>query len=261
MLSPDTMRSLYSITAALLLLLCCSSSGGGARQGDYVVLLHGLGKGPASMKKMEHYLSERGYRVINRGYPSTEHPIEYLGDHHLAAMIEECCPDRDRPIHFVTHSMGSVVLRRYLSRNSLPNQGRAVMLAPPGRGSSAADVYRTVTLARRILGPALDQIGTGSDSAIAVLGPLSIETGVIAGNATIDPFTSSMIPGDDDGRVAVEEARIENMKDFIVVNCSHTFIMDSPEVMEQTYSFLTTGTFSMPGRGTELRRRSGERIP
>jgi triacylglycerol lipase len=235
---------------AILLLLGCSA-GDANGNGEYVVLLHGLARGTSSMEKMERYLAGMGFTVINEGYPSTDYKIESLAEKNLAAIIARKCPDSNRKINFVTHSMGGIVLRYYLKNHPLANLGRTVMLSPPNRGSSAADFYRDVSLVKYILGPALGQIGTGKDSLIRTLGPLNFEAGIITGSSTIDPFTSALIPGEDDGRVAIEEAKAENMKDFMVVKRSHAFIMDSPEVLNQTGAFLTKGAFykngSLPG--------------
>ncbi|HOO71362.1 MAG TPA: alpha/beta hydrolase [Spirochaetota bacterium] len=232
-----------AIVLTLALMLIGIFTGNNQPAGDYVVILHGIAKGPSSMKHMEGYLARRGFTVINDGYPSTDYPVQVLAETYLAKTLKECPPKSGRKVHFVTHSLGSVVLRYYLKGHVVENMGRVVMLAPPGSGSSAADFYMDVSLVRLFLGPALEQIGTGKKSIIPALGPLNVDTGVIAGTSTIDPFTSLIIPGEDDGRVSVEEARIDNMKDYITVSGSHTFIMDSAEVMEQTCHFLQNGSF------------------
>jgi len=233
------------VVLTIMTLLCCGSSGNAGGNGDYVVLLHGLGRSASSMHKIEHYLLDKGFTVVNEGYPSTAHPVEVLAEKHLAGTLARRCTDPGKKIHFVTHSMGGIVLRCYLKNHPLKNPGRTVMIAPPNRGSTAADYYRNVPLVRRVLGPALGQVGTGPDGIAGTLGPLQFEAGVIAGASTIDPFTSTLIPGEDDGRVAVEEAKAENMKDFAVVKSSHAFIMDSAEVMELTLNFLLNGSFGV----------------
>src|SRR3954470_23157611 len=54
-----------------------SPNGVSAKQpGDYVVLLHGLGRTAWSMKGLEWDLRKEGYKVINVSYPSTRLSIQ-----------------------------------------------------------------------------------------------------------------------------------------------------------------------------------------
>ena len=69
------------------------------------------------------------------------------------------------------------------------------------------------------------------------------ELGVIAGNGTIDPLSSYIIPGDDDGKVSLESAKVEGMQDYIVVSESHLFFPGNAEVHRQTAHFLEHGYF------------------
>lgn len=52
-----------------------------------------------------------------------------------------------------------------------------------------------------------------------------------------------MIEGDDDGKVSVEHALLEEMTDFLVVESAHAFIMGNPEVIDQIVFYLKNGTF------------------
>ena len=94
----------------------------------------------------------------------------------------------------------------------------------------------------RIFGPAGQQLTTKYDLS-KVLGRPHYEFGVIAGNSTIDPISSYIIPGDDDGKVAVERAKLDGMKDFVLVNASHTFFPSNKKVKFQTLNFLKNGQF------------------
>jgi pimeloyl-ACP methyl ester carboxylesterase len=212
-------------------------------QGDIVVLLHGLGRTTRSMRKMEKQLLREGFNVINVAYPSTRVPIETLATQYLGQVIATQCRQPDRKIHFVTHSLGGIVLEYYLKTNSLPNLGRVVMLCPPNQGSEIADRFRNNFLYRLFVGPAGQQLGTASDSLPNSLGIVAFELGVIAGDRTLNPWTSILIPGADDGKVAITRAKVIGMKDFLVVHKTHTFIMQDREVIDQTIFFINNGLF------------------
>jgi len=83
-------------------------------KGDYVVLLHGLGRSALSMKKMEWALKRQGYRVVNVSYPSTRLSVQEAATNWLPAVLDQRTPDHSVKVHFVTHSLGGIVLRRYL---------------------------------------------------------------------------------------------------------------------------------------------------
>ncbi len=213
-------------------------------QGDYVVLLHGMGRTTRSMQKMEKHFLTHGFRVVNLAYPSTRKPIETLATEYLGAALVAQCHQPDRKIHFVTHSLGGIVLAYYLQNHALPNLGRVVMLAPPMQGSELTDRWHRHALYQFIIGPAGQQLGTAPSSFPNKLGPAKFELGVIAGNRTINPWTSHIIPGDDDGKVAVVRAKAAGMQDFIVVPRTHTFIMRDRGVINQALCFIRTGLFN-----------------
>ncbi len=50
-------------------------------------------------------------------------------------------------------------------------------------------------------------------------------------------------PGSDDGKVSIEKTKLTEMKDFIIVSDSHTFIMHDKDVLRHIYQFLTHGSF------------------
>jgi triacylglycerol lipase len=210
---------------------------------DYVILLHGLGRTARSMKKMEKCLITEGYRVFNIDYPSRKYSIEKLAAEQLGPMIEERLADTETQIHFVTHSLGGIILRCYLKEHTLKNLGRVIMLSPPNRGSELADRLKDNIFFKAFTGPSGQELGAGSDSVPNSLGGVNFELGVIAGNRSWNPFFSTMIPGVDDGIVSIESAKIEGMKDFLVLNHSHAFIMSSAEVIEQVCYFLEHGRF------------------
>ena len=208
-----------------------------------LVLLHGLGRTKWSLWPVAREARRRGRTVHNLGYPSRSAPIEALAEdvgHHL-----ENVASSGEPVDVVTHSMGGIVLRAAVASGIVSPESlhRVVMLAPPNHGSELADRLRDFTIYRFALGPAGQQIGTGEHSVPLRLPPAPFEVGVIAGRRSNMLF-ARMLGAESDGKVTVESARLEGMRDLVVVDRAHTFIMWAPDVLEHIFSFLATGRFS-----------------
>jgi hypothetical protein len=117
------------------------------------------------------------------------------------------------------------------------------MLSPPNRGSEAVDKFKGTKIFQWLNGPAGQQLGTDDTSLPKKLAPPRYEVGIITGDWSINPILSLLIPGKDDGKVSVESAKLEGMKDFLVVPEAHTFIMNDDEVLRQAAFFLKHGLF------------------
>lgn len=211
--------------------------------GRPVVLLHGLLRSSSSMSRLEKKLAADGYRVCNISYPSREHSIEVLAADYVAPEIRRCFPGETRPVSFVTHSMGGIVVRQLASLKAVPAIGRVVMLAPPNHGSELVDEFGHLWLFRRINGPAGNELGTDPDSVPVKLGPATFEVGILMGNLTVNPLMSAFLPDRDDGKVTVKSARLDGMKDFLVIPSSHAFIMRNAQAISQVLHFLDHGEF------------------
>ena len=215
---------------------------------ECVVLLHGLARSSLSFERMRWFLEEQGYAVANIDYPSREHTIEALAPMAVEEGLRQCRDSgRAAKIHFVTHSLGGILVRQYFSEPRAVEPGRVVMLAPPNQGSNAVDALREVPGFEWLNGPAGFQLGKGPQSLPLKLGKPGFEFAVIAGDASIDPVTSAVLDDPDDGRVSVADTRLEGMSDFRLVDSSHAFIMQKNEVFELTLGFLATGKFPEPG--------------
>ena len=222
-----------------------------------VVLLHGMGRTSRSMEPMAEALRSAGYRICNVDYPSREYSVQELSRSVVPEALLACRSTGAETVHFVTHSLGGLVVRFYLEKHAIPELGRIVMLSPPNQGSEAADALKDNFLYRWFNGPAGQQLGTGPDGIPARLGPVRVSVGVITGNehAFFDEWLSEIIPGADDGKVSVRRAQVEGMDDFLVLPYSHPFIMEKEEVISQTLHFLTHGRFRHDRTGTGVEGR------
>ena len=209
-----------------------------------VVLLHGLCRSSASMQPMAAALARAGFVVENIDYPSRSETIGPLSEQVIGAALRSNKLADCARIHFVTHSMGGILVRSYFSRHHEARLGRVVMLAPPNQGSEVVDHLRGWRIFKKINGPAGSELGTDSDSVPRKLGAVPFDLGVIAGDRSINWINSLMIPGRDDGKVSVQSTRVDGMREHRVVHVTHPFIMRKRKVMDATICFLKTASFS-----------------
>lgn len=234
--------------ALLLTLLTIVASGAvraqiEVRRHECVVLLHGLFRSAMAMKPLEWYLEERGYLVVNESYPSLSRPIEELAEMAVGDGARACGDQGVERIHFVTHSLGGILVRQYTGNHEVHGLERVVMLGPPNQGSQLADYLSSLTFLGPLEPRALQQLGTGAKSVPLRLGPVEFELGVVAGtfrNSTLLPGFPDTLS---DGTVAVEETIVPGMVDLLQMPVSHTFMIWNPEVMEQVAHFLEHGAF------------------
>ncbi len=208
---------------------------------DNVILLHGLARSDDSMALLASALEAQGYCVANVDYDSRAGDIESLAVAAISPALKTCA-DAER-IHFVTHSLGGILVRQYLAHHEIENLGRVVMLGPPNKGSEVVDTLRDVPGYHFINGDAGLELGTDENSIPNQLGPATFDLGIIAGTSTVNLILSEMIAGPNDGKVSVENTRLEGMNDHLVMEVTHTFMMRNDDVIEQVIYYLENGKF------------------
>lgn len=195
------------------------------------------------MRALQETLEFHGYSVVNDGYPSEAAPIGGLV-RYVQDAADQCGEER---LHFVTHSMGGILVRAWLAEGHPPNLGRVVMLAPPNQGSEIVDRLSESEILRDaaewLNGPAMAQLGTEGGSTPNALPRVDFDLGVIAGDIPINPLGPLLIDGPNDGTVSVESTRIEGMRDHLVISATHTLIMVNPVAMAEVLIYLQTGRF------------------
>ena len=248
MSQPGTVLRTYAIGIIALALAACATTtrvavNHAADNKECVVLLHGLNRSWKAMRPMADALAEAGFTTVNVDYPSQSGPIAELVPISVGSGVQECRNLGATRIHFVTHSLGGILVRYAHNESPITDIGRVVMLAPPSNGSVMIDKTRNWPGAEMISGEAGLQLGTDAESIPSQLGPVDFELGVIAGIGTINPFMSAMLPQPNDGKVSVLSTVVNGMIDFLVVDTSHRYITEDELVIENTRSFLMTGAF------------------
>ena len=242
-------------------------------RGTVVLVLHGLIRSRHSMTPMVEALrdaskpgqapgignlepapfSETGdWTVMNVSYASTRDGI----DGHAEAfgrVVDHLDPEVTQ-IHLVAHSLGNLVIRRYLhdchtgqnGRRPDPRLGRIVMLTPPNNGARFAEAFRNAGFLEPVLGKSSAQLAKEWETVSRTLATPRCEFGILAGGKSDGEGINRLLDGDDDFVVAVDETRLPGARDFLVLPVFHRQIISDPTAQECTVRFLKHGYFRSP---------------
>jgi len=215
-------------------------------RGETVLVLHGLGQSRESMRPLvEHLRASLDATVMAFGYAS---PREGIDAHarSLASVVDSL--PGSAPISFVGHSLGGIVVRRWMalaSTDALVRARRVVMLGSPNQGSELAKLCSRVWLLATLADGAARDLVVDWDRVAPSLAVPACPFGIVAGGRGDDRGFSDLLSGDDDTVVRVEETRLEGAEDFLIVPVRHAAMMKAPVVQRATVSFLRHGRFEV----------------
>lgn len=205
--------------------------------GEGVLVLHGIVRSSKSIYRVTEHLRNEGYTAFPVEYPSTQISIPEAAEQ-LNSIIENL--EGIERLHLVGHSMGGLVIRAWFAQHRDPRIGRVVMLGTPNYGAEMADLFERNLLFRVVFGPAGRQLVTSDSGLIPQLPIPPCEFAVIAGGLGDGQGWNPLIPGDDDGTVAVRSVRLAGAADASVVPKLHHALLGDPGVSQQVVSFLKT---------------------
>jgi pimeloyl-ACP methyl ester carboxylesterase len=209
---------------------------------ETVVLVHGQGRTRASLLVLHHRLERAGYRTASLGYSGAFEDLDEITNRLHRLIDKDVLTQR---YHLVGHSLGNVIIRSGFRRPYRSGLGRIVMLAPPNSPAALAKRWHKRLWYRLIFGDPGQKLA--DDKYYAALPVPTVEFGVIAGSKS---HTSLHSDAPSDGVVLLENTKLPGMADWVAVEHTHTFIMNSTNTFELLVRFLRTGRFAAAERGT-----------
>jgi pimeloyl-ACP methyl ester carboxylesterase len=203
-----------------------------------VVYVHGLWMPGLEGALLRRRLrGEHGFRCLVFRYRS-------LGDSmsQIAAALRQMVARVDAPqVHLLGHSLGGLVIQRFLQRYTMAQPGRVLLLGTPSAGSRAARRLGSVTLGRRLMGPA-----AGEELLVERSRRWAgeRELGIIAGTLPVGLGRLLLtFPEDNDGTIAVSETELAGAKARLCLPVTHSGLLLSARVAREAGSFLEHGRF------------------
>lgn len=205
-------------------------------QREAVLLLHGLWMNSVAMLYLALALDDAGFATESLDY----HSMRGTLPEHVGALAERVAGTAAGTVHLVAHSFGGIVALEYLQGARDPRIGRVVLLGSPVGGSQAARAFADQPGGEFMLGRSTDVWRTGNRAQLDA----TVCVGAIAGSSPFGLGSMFMdVPDPSDGVVTVEETRLPGMSDHLVLPVSHSGMLISHEVAQQTAAFLRNGRF------------------
>lgn len=186
-------------------------------------------------------------RRLATDFGLTLHPFRYLATATMStitARLASFVRELDLPaVHFVGHSLGGLVIHRFLEQYPGQPDGNAVFLGTPCVGSLAAERAARFGPVAHLMGQSVaEELLRRRTRQWTQPRPL----GIVAGT---QPIGMGQLLADfaeaNDGTIAVSETRMPGATDHIELPVSHLGMLMSARVARETGLFLTQGHFSL----------------
>jgi pimeloyl-ACP methyl ester carboxylesterase len=203
---------------------------------DTVIVAHGLWMPGFETGLLRRRIESRGFKTRLFKYSTTGVALD---DNMLA--LARFVREQPGTVHLVGYSLGGVLAVRMLQRGDYPQVARVVCLGAPLKGTQVGARFAALPGGRRLIGrSALDLLAEAPLPPWSAPPPLGIVAGRIG--IGLGRMLTDFGAGND-GTVAIAETELEGASDRIVLPVSHTTMMFSRMVAEQTARFLRTARF------------------
>lgn len=194
------------------------------------------------VERLHRFVGERSGRIAAR-HGAAQHPAAPSSPSGTAPVSAAVPLGR---LHWVAHSLGGLVIYRFLERHTDLPPGRVVFIGTPAVACRAA-----VGLARLpLVGPFAGKCVTEEllvERERRWSNPR--ELGIIAGTRRLGfGHLIARLEGENDGTIGVSETRLPGATDFITVPATHMGLLVSARAARETAAFLRAGHFSLSPR-------------
>lgn len=204
-----------------------------------VVLVHGFFKNQDDMRFLRQQIELEGLKTQSVTLPTTFGSLDdAVKSLHLqiGGRISG-----DSKICFVAHSMGGLIVRRYIDKYGSNFVHSCIFIATPHGGTKLADIANVIPGYSAVFKPISCLIS--GNSYISFDDAKTFKIGIIAGSKRVGILGNLFLSSESDGRVEVSSANAVDADDFVVVPFGHQDILNQPETASLVLKFLRNGTF------------------
>ena len=216
-------------------LLTCSAKDA-PRTNQTIILLHGMGRTQVSLLILQKRFEKQGYTVLNFPYLEIGSSFQELTEKFRLYVQTEV---KTKEYYFVAHSLGNIIIRNGFKKGYRPGLKGIVMLAPPNQPAHLAKILKDFPLFKWRTGES-GQILSQKKFYESLPVP-GVPFGIIAGNKGHNLTFNEP----NDGVVVVSSTKLRGSSDWIVLNHSHTFIMNAEDTFAACLHFIKKGKFPL----------------